>query len=428
MIAFIGYILLFVLAAIAACVIYFVFLPIKIRPWLTNTVHAVDHSESEKAHIDIAIDDTGTMHLVWASEGHVYYQQKSESDATWCEPERITEGEAAYIQVSGDTLYAVSLGEGVDVWRSQSAKQSWTLIGSFTGKRGFKKHAFNAQEGGRCMYLVFEYALVQLERPYTEEEREAAIASNLELTKKLFFVNTEDYGATWSMPHNLGPTAADSPPWEVPSMSVWGEELIVVWKGLKSKYVGCRSNNRGDSWTEQNELIRRRSKADINSYVLNARIARDESGIHVFGQHFAMFGGGTRQWMFTDQGVGESRQVSRSKGYFLPSRYNDGPVEVVYRSSKYYQISMIRGFFRFFNASATSEPWADLFVWSSKTGKRRLLTPKRSYISHLASQKSIAFNRIGNKLYVFWHGRKKAGRRLNQYGYEPEILYTVVKF
>ena len=193
--------------------------------------------------------------------------------------------------------------------------------------------------------------------------------------------------------------------------------------------MGSRSNDRGDSWSEQADLFNlKKSQVIVENYILNAHVAHDESGVHIFGDQYRLINGGTLHWMFTEKGAVEKGRVCPRNTDFLTSRYNKGPVEVVYKSNKYYRISFARSFHRLLTVSSKSEPWADLFIWSSKTRKRRLITPKYSYISHQPTKKSIAFNRLGNKLYVFWHGRKKAGRKLNQYGYEPEILYTVMDF
>ena len=321
MISFLGYLGVLFVAGIVAFLIYYALLPIKIRPWVRNKIHAVDHSQSEKADLDFAIDDSGTLHLVWASEGMVHYQQKSESDATWSEPEKIAEGEAAYIQVSADRLHVLCLGERVAVWSSPKVERSWSLVGSFVGKRGFKKHAFHAQEGGRYMYLTFEYAKVIIQRPYTEENKAAALAPDSGISKaRLYFIKTEDYGATWSEPFDMGPAAVDSPPWEPPTMSVWRDKIIILWKGLKSRYVGSRSNDRGDSWSEQADLFNlKKSQVIVENYILNAHVAHDESGIHIFGDQYRLINGGTRYTGCLRKRVGyrERQSLSEAIGDFL---------------------------------------------------------------------------------------------------------------
>ncbi|MBX2821550.1 MAG: hypothetical protein KTR29_17770 [Rhodothermaceae bacterium] len=402
--------------------------PIQIRPSIRNKIYTA-HPTGNIKDMDVAIDASGEIHLVWTAKDKrvyegvydVYYQAAPHIGAEWSEPERLGLGHKAYLQVTNDVLNVIALDKKrVAIYRSDKKEKSWRHIGSFLEDHYQQDHALVFDEETGFLNLVLVYTLPNEGR-------------------SVFFTRSGDLGNSWT---DLLLVAKGIPriSGRYISCSASGDAITILWQdegepngpvvGYSQKkggekivhrrkevvVKGMESNDGGQSWSEILPLV-------TNIWVGHISLVHASEGL-------CMLAGTSPYpykllcWVYKKDGFEIKRSVGRFASGLSISEKGD---LIAYITSKYHR----RTPFEFVKDTATKglgKMHNDLMLVSLKGKGGRLITPRQTiaYGEHPTGRR-LVIRKIGNTAYVFWNGRKNVTSRSLEEGEVPEIFYTSVK-
>jgi len=237
--------------------------------WQNDVRLTIDAAKSYKclnnASCIVSVGDD--LHLVWhdnrVGNFEIYYKRSTDAGLKWGEDIRLTNNSAVSqdptIFVSGSTLfifwsdnrignyaifYKYSSDEGI-TW-SDDFRITHTLVDSFFS---------SASQSGSDILLVWEY--------------------HREGNSEIFYNLSTDKGMTWSEDFRLTNDSFDS---EVPSISLSGQNVLVVWQDNRDgnyEIYYKRSSNKGISWDSEARLTNNTADSRFPS------IAIEGQNIHV---------------------------------------------------------------------------------------------------------------------------------------------------
>lgn len=391
---------------------------------IAPSADSVKFAQSDNAiYFDFALDGNGNIHLVWQSkEQGLQYQKKTDLGNMWSQPILIPQASVSLrshdprIIANGNTIQIFWLSQGLNQQTSFDSGTSWTDMAKKI-LPDVPVREFEIDSEGKQIYLVY---------------------NNREGT---FFLRSDNFGEHWTPPERIARYIGTSTVISRPAITVSDHKIHVLWSQLdtrtivstgisQGKLFYLRSNNLGRSWEDFREIsVKEGDKQyDVTYSILYPRITTAGNSIFIFYEE--------RELLFqvsADQGSTWSAPVVLSRvpvrGISLAGTKQE-EAHLVWIDERHQK----REWWSYIPAHAiitwAKDPyWAnnDLYYTSFLNGswqEPRRLTLPLSYVG--THPNAIAVKATNGTIYVFWSGRKKVGKTLDQYSLPNEIFFTTL--
>lgn len=204
---------------------------------------------------NIAVDNAGVLHVVWSGGSAIFYSRaygpEAGSATSWTYPQAFAEGVTALepsIIAAGTALYVVWIQPlaGVLFVQSQDGGVSWSqpLV------------AFEADQDNelaRLPRLAMDGA-GRLHLAVTQEVTDLARVSGRSNPNYLYYLRSEDQGATWSEPFLVTP----EPDFGEITVATFGNDTVhLVWNGRAGRHGRYHrmSSDGGKTWNRTVEIV-----------------------------------------------------------------------------------------------------------------------------------------------------------------------------
>ncbi len=381
-------------------------------------------SSQQDIKLDVLATAGNRLHLVWQEQKRgIFYRYGAHPGESWSPPFRIAE--TAYysldfgprIFASRDTLLVFWYNQGFNVRRSADHGLSWSEPSVFLSTEPLAK--YSVCNSGRRLFLA-----------YTNQTG-------------LFFTRSNDFGDTWQKPQFIWRFEESATQHSPPYITARKDTVYLIWSQLfrshqspagiamQGKLFYVMSPNRGERWSAPIEIDAGRKEfgaafATNHNLYLPSLQPLGEDLFVAYGER-GLFG----PWLKAGSGNPAPPEyfAQNPRGNFL-IRHSNTTIFLLYSDNRYQEKEWwahIPGHQMF---TWDKNPyWVnnDLFLSIVQKGTERkeiLLTPPLSYISGFRNV--LAMEQFGEYLLLFWSGREKVGKRVDQYGFPVEIFYTKI--
>ncbi|MCP4583742.1 MAG: hypothetical protein GY839_19195 [candidate division Zixibacteria bacterium] len=377
----------------------------------------VEFAKSElPIYHDIAVDDNQNIHLVWQSDDEeILYQKSIDQGNTWSTPvELYTDQRLASWPiddrdhrclnpqiVSADNVISVFWGQG-GFYQSVSLDggDSWELTDNTYD--GFD---FNFVNRNHYIYLVYGYS------------------------DGTYFTTSEDFGLHWKIPRRIAPSRFRDCLLRKPSVSFSNGSIHVLW-GKDPRLFYCYSDNSGESWADIKEIDTDIKGPKYNPHAFScSKIGASREQIAIARDYVGL---GIR--LSEDKGITWSRprKTSKSKLRSISIYNNDNDDIYIFWIDQSNRNTSWWGYIPFhFVLTWDNDPdWHnnDLYYARIRNGEinrtERLTTPLSYTETGLLTYyrpNTIACDQLGDKVVVFWSGKRK----IDKYPEETDMPYEI---
>jgi hypothetical protein len=370
----------------------------EIKPSIVNNVCSKD-----PIYLDVAVSANQNIHLIWQSKwGGLTYQKSIDNAESWRNIQNITNRPVAKPRVfsSGDTVSVFWMSSWFQVRMSIDGGATWGPIRDIY--RGGIHHLLRA---GSKLYDIMKES------------------------DSVTFSKSSDFGATWSPRTRLDPADEYGLNLKSISTAINDGNIYIGWiNGNSVAFIS--STDSGENWSDARKIDLVRYTNGISMYDKLRRqeiAANDDMLLLVYD-----FAG-------LNYVTNARNEATWTPGYRLAKRAYWGFTGPIRTTNGFY-------FFWTDTRNQKSKWWSNIpfyfiITWDAETdwqnndlyyaivGKDKALrtgrlTPPFSYVSLF--EKPIACDQLGNKVIVFWCGKRKIGKSPDESEYPFEISFRIL--